>query len=249
MSNITINPTGTTVGSGLNTVTWSITLLSNGTQTATQSYPYSYTSSYSSNNNIQVVNNSIWSWSNISNADMYIGDIHRSNFYAITTPVLWVKTGPSGIQPGVSNRLYITDTTRSLSNVVDFYVEVDRSSPSGSIRLNNAGITFCNICGVSVITSTAFNFSNPITNAYTDGSISSINTLVPGLFGIRLGELNGDGYLDGVDFPSYEIDANASAYLGLYMLNGDLNGDAYVDASDYAVFDFNARVGSYEQRP
>jgi len=102
---------------------------------------------------------------------------------------------------------------------------------------------------VLISTSTAFNFSNPITNSYTDGSISSINTLVPGLFGIRLGELNGDGYLDGVDFPAYEIDANASAYLGLYMLNGDLNGDAYVDASDYAIFDFNSRIGSYEQRP
>ena len=102
---------------------------------------------------------------------------------------------------------------------------------------------------ILISTSTAFNFSNPITNAYTDGSISSINTLFPGLFGIRLGELNGDGFLDGVDFPAYEIDANASAYLGLYMLNGDLNGDAYVDASDYAIFDFNARIGSYEQRP
>jgi hypothetical protein len=102
---------------------------------------------------------------------------------------------------------------------------------------------------ILISTSTAFNFSNPITNAYTDGSISSINTLFPGLFGIRLGELNGDGFLDGVDFPAYEIDANSSAYLGLYMLNGDLNGDAYVDASDYAIFDFNARIGSYEQRP
>ena len=102
---------------------------------------------------------------------------------------------------------------------------------------------------ILISTSTAFNFSNPITNAYTDGSISSINTLFPGLFGIRLGELNGDGFFDGVDFPAYEIDANASAYLGLYMLNGDLNGDAYVDASDYAIFDFNARIGSYEQRP
>ena len=102
---------------------------------------------------------------------------------------------------------------------------------------------------ILISTSTAFNFSNPITNAYTDGSISSINTLFPGLFGIRLGELNGDGFLDGVDFPAYEIDANASAYFGLYMLNGDLNGDAYVDASDYAIFDFNARIGSYEQRP
>jgi hypothetical protein len=97
--------------------------------------------------------------------------------------------------------------------------------------------------------STTLSFSNNMTNAYGDGSIDPMNTLNPVLYGIRLGELNEDGFLDGVDFTAYEIDANASAYLGLYMLNGDLNGDAYVDASDYAVFDFNARVGSYEQRP
>jgi hypothetical protein len=97
--------------------------------------------------------------------------------------------------------------------------------------------------------STTLSFSNNMTNAYGDGSIEPMNTLNPVLYGIRLGELNEDGFLDGVDFTAYEIDANSSAYLGLYMLNGDLNGDAYVDASDYAVFDFNARVGSYEQRP
>jgi len=76
-----------------------------------------------------------------------------------------------------------------------------------------------------------------------------MSTLVSGLYASRLGELNGDGYLDGVDYTVFETDTYLSQYGGLYLLNGDFNGDAYVDASDFSVFDFNARLGSYEQRP
>ena len=102
---------------------------------------------------------------------------------------------------------------------------------------------------VTLSSSSAFSFANNSSNTYSGGSITPIHTLVPSLFGIWLGELNDDGYLDGVDYTVFETDTYLSAYYGLYMLDGDLNGDAYVDASDYAVFDFNARVGSYEQRP
>ena len=102
---------------------------------------------------------------------------------------------------------------------------------------------------VSLSASTAYSFANNAANAYSDGSIIPMHALIPSLFGIWLGELNDDGYLDGVDYASYETDTYLSAYDGLYMLDGDLNGDAYVDASDYAVFDFNASLGSYEQRP
>jgi len=97
--------------------------------------------------------------------------------------------------------------------------------------------------------SSAFSFANNSVNAYSDGSITPMHTLVPSLFGIWLGELNDDGYLDGIDYAVYETDTYLSQYGGLYLLDGDLNGDAYVDASDYAVFDFNASLGSYEQRP
>ena len=102
---------------------------------------------------------------------------------------------------------------------------------------------------VTISGSTALNFSNNIAAAYTDGSVAPISTLVSGLYGTRLGELNGDGYLDGVDYTVFETDTYLSQYGGLYLLNGDLNGDAYVDASDFSVFDFNASLGSYEQRP
>ena len=102
---------------------------------------------------------------------------------------------------------------------------------------------------VTMSASTVFNFANNSTNAYTDGSLAPMKTLTSGLYGIRLGEMNGDGYLDGVDFSAFQNDVYSSAYSGLYLLNGDFNGDTYVDASDFSVFDFNASLGSLEQRP
>ena len=102
---------------------------------------------------------------------------------------------------------------------------------------------------ITISGSTALSFANNITNAYTNGSIAPMKTLVSGLYASRLGELLRDGYLDALDYSSLETDIYSSQYGGLYLLDGDLNGDSYVDASDYAVFDFNSRLGSIEQRP
>ena len=102
---------------------------------------------------------------------------------------------------------------------------------------------------VTISGTTALSFANNIATAYTDGSIAPMKTLVSGLYASRLGELNGDGYLDGADYTVFETDIYLSQYGGLYLLNGDLNGDSYVDASDFSVFDFNSSLGSYEQRP
>ena len=102
---------------------------------------------------------------------------------------------------------------------------------------------------VTMSGSTTLNFSNNSANAFTDGSVAPMKTLVSGLYGTRLGELNGDGYLDGLDYSTFESNVYSSAYGGLFLLDGDLNGDSYVDASDFAVFNFNSTLGSYEQRP
>ncbi len=102
---------------------------------------------------------------------------------------------------------------------------------------------------VTLFSSSAFSFANNSSNSYSYGSITPIHTLVPSLFGIWLGELNDDGYLDGLDYPWFENDTFLSAYGGLYLLDSDFNGDSYVDATDYAVFDYNSTIGSYEQRP
>ena len=99
--------------------------------------------------------------------------------------------------------------------------------------------------------SLAYDFTNNAVNAYSDGdpTITPMHTITSGLYGVWLGELNDDGYLDSQDYSVYEADTYSSGYLGIYLLDGDLNGDAYVDASDYAVFDYNSNQGAYTQRP
>ena len=104
---------------------------------------------------------------------------------------------------------------------------------------------------ITLTTSTTYNFANNLGSAYSDGdlSLAPMHTIVSGLYGIWLGELNEDGYLDATDYSNLEMDIYASGYLGLYLLDGDFNGDTYVDASDFAVFDSNSNYGAYEQRP
>jgi hypothetical protein len=104
---------------------------------------------------------------------------------------------------------------------------------------------------ITLTTSTTYNFANNLGSAYSDGdlSLAPMHTIVSSLYGIWLGELNEDGYLDATDYSNLELDIYASGYLGLYLLDGDLNGDTYVDASDFAVFESNSIYGPYEQRP
>ena len=114
---------------------------------------------------------------------------------------------------------------------------------------HRAAIPLWSAIPVTMSASSAFNFANNSTNVFTDGSMTPIHSLISSLYGIWLGELNDDGYLDANDYASFETEVFLSAYSGLYLLDGDFNGDSYVDASDYAVFDYNSTVGVYEQRP
>ncbi len=104
---------------------------------------------------------------------------------------------------------------------------------------------------IILTTSTTYDFANNLGSAYSNGdlSLAPMHTIVSSLYGIWLGELNEDGYLDATDYSNLELDIYASGYLGLYLLDGDLNGDTYVDASDFAVFESNSIYGPYEQRP
>jgi hypothetical protein len=108
---------------------------------------------------------------------------------------------------------------------------------------------------IAISASTALNFATNAIISYSDESptsqfyVSPVHEIASGLYGMWLGELNDDEFLDSQDFPAFDADVYSSAYLGTYMLDGDLNGDAYVDATDYAVFDFNSRQGAYLQRP
>ncbi len=104
---------------------------------------------------------------------------------------------------------------------------------------------------ITITSSSTYNMANALANAYSDGNpaIQPMDAITSGLYGIWVGELNEDGYLDAVDYSIFEIETNAAQYQNQYLLDGDFNGDTYVDASDFAVFDSNSDYGAYEQRP
>ena len=95
-----------------------------------------------------------------------------------------------------------------------------------------------------------YNFIQNVYNSYSDfNDLPILNEVAPGVFALYVGELNDDGFIDGIDYPIYENYIYLSSYTGLYLLNGDFNGDSFVDASDYAHFDYNSQLGLYYQRP
>ena len=94
-----------------------------------------------------------------------------------------------------------------------------------------------------------YNFIQNVSNAYGLASPTVLNQVAPGVFALFSGELNDDGYIDGMDYATFETDLYSSAYGGLFLLDGDFNGDSYVDASDFSKFDYNSQLGLYYQRP
>lgn len=102
---------------------------------------------------------------------------------------------------------------------------------------------------ISFTISSEYNFIQNVSNAYSLVSVPVLHQVAPGVFALYTGELNDDGYIDGVDYASYETDTYLSSYTNLYLLNSDFDGNSYVDASDYAKFDYNSQLGLYTQRP
>ena len=109
---------------------------------------------------------------------------------------------------------------------------------------------------VNLSTTSTYNFKNNPLNIYSDApeqgaaAIPSVHNINTGLYGMWMGEMNDDGYIDGQDYLPFVDNVNLSSYGGQYLLDGDFNGDAYVDAVDYgSVFDYNSNQGVYKQRP
>jgi hypothetical protein len=102
---------------------------------------------------------------------------------------------------------------------------------------------------VTIASTTSYDFSSALTQAFTDGSADPMVMLATGVYGMYSGDLNQDGFIDVSDYPTFEVDADNSAYNGLYNLASDLNGDSFVDISDYPVYDVNSSLGLYSQHP
>jgi len=105
---------------------------------------------------------------------------------------------------------------------------------------------------ITLSATTTYNFSNNLANIYahSDVLVPTMHTINSGLYGMWMGEMIDDDFLDAVDYSPYDADVYLSGYGGLYLLDGDFNGDSYVDAVDYgSVFDYNSNQGVYTQRP
>jgi hypothetical protein len=102
---------------------------------------------------------------------------------------------------------------------------------------------------VAITSTTAYNFSTALTQAYTDGSTDPMVLLPTGIYGMYSGDINQDEYIDGSDYSIYEVDVDNSTNLGLFSLASDLNGDTYVDGSDFPLFDINSSNSLYSQHP
>lgn len=84
---------------------------------------------------------------------------------------------------------------------------------------------------------TAYNFSSSQSMAMGDNQV----LLQTGTWGLYTGDMNQDDFIDGNDFPYYDLDSfNGVAFE--YKAT-DLNGDGFVDGNDFPVYDLNSFNG------
>ena len=79
-----------------------------------------------------------------------------------------------------------------------------------------------------------YDFSTAANMAYGDNQ-AMIET---GVWAMYTGDLNQDNYIDGNDFPQFNLDNNNS--LSGEYAGTDMNGDGFVDGNDFPVFDINS---------
>ncbi len=80
-----------------------------------------------------------------------------------------------------------------------------------------------------------YDFTTAASQAYGNNQIE----VEPGIFAFYTGDINQDGYIDGFDYPDFEMDSQNNVS-GVYVAT-DLNGDGYVDGFDYPIFDANSQ--------
>ena len=79
-----------------------------------------------------------------------------------------------------------------------------------------------------------YDFSTAANQAYGDNQVM----VETGVWAMYTGDLNQDNYIDGNDFPQFNLD-NSNAVSGEYA-GTDMNGDGFVDGNDFPIFDINS---------
>ena len=192
VTGITINPLETFVGTRTSNVNWIVTLSNVTTRSEIARFNYRFTNEqvYNTlNSNYQVVNNTSFIWSNLNTTDIYFnGPLNAAGFYGVTTPSIALKA--SGAPPSsnqYSLTLYDSNRSEPNTNSIQFYLDNQNllRGPTGRIFLDNSNSipigSYCNVCGIPVITTNTFNFwiqtsnigsyffhSNAVNGSFTD---------------------------------------------------------------------------------
>jgi len=256
----------------ISNITWNVNLYRNEVSAVNSNYTFRNSNFGLSNTNISVTTSGGLSWGYNYISDMYFGGVYTSRFYILAQP--YISFTNTIVRAGSSNyKLVITDTTAGISNLVNFYVDNLNTSPSGRIFVENiGGITYCNICGVPVITSTSFNFwiqtsnigsnfivATPVSVALTNGGTFTFNRVTTSFYSSsNVGSVYTSGPISNVSFfywqnvnvtnrvfeSTYTLSGTATNLIGSATLGGGNGFTPYYDPLSIATLACNVRVVS-----
>ena len=111
------------------------------------------------------------------------------------------------------------------------------TAPSGSfyiaVKHRNALETWSSAPQTVGATPLTYDFTSATNKAYGDNMIE----LESGIYGFYSGDINQDGFIEGLDYDQLNADTSSFAE---GFLNTDLNGDGFVEGLDYDIINSNA---------
>jgi len=178
-------------------------------------------------------------------------------YYATATHTMRPVNANEGIGSNISNVDMITvelrSTSGSLVNTTTAMLHTDGTAtavfsltPNGSyyivVKYRNA-ITTWSASPQTLSTSTlTYDFSNSLSKAYGNNQ----KLLESGVYGFYSGDLNQDGFIEAMDFPSLYNASDLGAE-GNYA--SDMNGDGFVEANDFPYLYNNSDLGVESMHP
>ncbi len=174
----------------------------------------------------------------IVNLKLFIEGYYDTSIHAMRPVLINEGVGSSSIN--VDNiTLELRNTSGGLVNSASTLLHTNGSAsvtftntPSGLyylvIKHRNAIETWSATPQLINGTTLQYDFSNAITKAYGN----NLKLLEPGVYGLFSGDINQDGFIEGLDFVPLFNDSD-TLLEGYY--NTDLNGDGFVEGLDYPI--------------
>ena len=125
----------------------------------------------------------------------------------------------------------VLQTNGSIANVTVTSGITEGQSYYIVLKATNA-VAVWSAAPVVIANNVTYDFSNAASKAYGNNMKQAGS-----VFMLYSGDINGDGYTDGLDYIDLDGDNSAFAF---GILKTDLNGDGYVDGLDYTSLDLNS---------